>query len=93
MSDRWPRPDFDIRPLPRDNNPEASRGVTRDGLTEAWSAAESALPEYWYIRSLIVTNIYKAPVWEVVAATSKSMRVGRGSTPAAALRALADLFR
>lgn len=59
-------------------------------LTDAWAAAEAALPEYWYIRSLTLSSPYRSPKWEVVATDSKSIRFADGPTPTDALMALAS---
>lgn len=58
-----------------------------DTLDDAWVAAELALGEYWYIRSLT-----KTPTgWEVVASDGNRIRIELGPTPLAAVRALTHL--
>ena len=62
-------------------------------LGAAWAEAEAALPEYWYIRSLMLSHPYSAPTWEVVAADQRRIITAQGPIPAAALRALAAKLR
>lgn len=60
-----------------------------DSIDAAWTDVEAALPEYWYIRSF-----HRMPPhgdsWEVVAADGRKLILGKGSTPAEALRDLAE---
>jgi hypothetical protein len=65
------------------------KGAITMTLDEAWAAAEAALPEYWFIRSMILVDPYKNPMWEVVAAESRHHVRATGPTPTAALQALA----
>ena len=78
-----------------DTRSPRSAGTPTAGLAEAWDEAEAALPEYWYIRSLILTSPYTNPTWEVVAAEGGTGRIQRaaGSTPQAALHRLAARFQ
>jgi hypothetical protein len=55
------------------------------GLGIAWQRAEDALPEYWAIRSLLLTP----SGWQAVAYEGNQLRVGDGPTPTAALLDLA----
>jgi hypothetical protein len=53
-------------------------------IDTAWIEAEQQLGEYWRIRSL--TDTPKG--WEAVATDGKRIVIGRGGTPASAIRAL-----
>ena len=55
-----------------------------DDIDGSWAEAETALGEYWRVRSLVEV----AKGWEAVATDGNRIRHAVGRTPGAALRAL-----
>jgi hypothetical protein len=81
----------------RDIENEGYRIVRADSLDAAWADAEAALPEGWRIKSL---SMDAPPAWQAWAGATPEEAPGvdeweaeTGSTPAAALRALAERLR
>lgn len=77
---------------------DCDRFRVEGGLDAAWAEAEAALPEGWWGPSLGPEEaIKKAEAWRAFAWDRPTQRgrliEGHGTTPAAALRALAEQLR